>query len=79
MFYLNIPAGTDLKSIPWTLAEFRHNGIVQLPHENNNYNVCQKHKEKWGLVKTTIYVPSGRNHAHILLKLHNQTQGVKKT
>ena len=45
MFYPNIPAGTDLKSMEWTLAEFRHSGIVQLPHENY-YNVCRQHKEK---------------------------------
>ena len=42
-----------LKSIPWSLAEFRHNKIVQSPH-GNYFNVCQKHKEKLGLVKTTI-------------------------
>ena len=34
-----------LKSIPFTLAEFRHNRIVQSPHENY-FNVCRQHKEK---------------------------------
>ena len=67
------------KSIPWTLAEFRHNRIVQSPHENY-FNVCWQHKEKRGLMETTIYVSSGRNHANILMiKLHNQMQGVNKT
>ena len=63
------------KSIPWTLAEFRHNRIVQSPHENY-FNVCRQHKEKWSLTKTTIYVSSRRNSANILFKLHNQIQGV---
>ena len=34
-----------LKSIPWTLAEFRHNRIEQSPHEIY-LNVCRQHKEK---------------------------------
>ena len=33
-----------LKSFQWTLAEFRHNRIVQSPHDNY-FNVCQKHKK----------------------------------
>ena len=37
----------------WSLAEFRHNKIVQSPHENY-FNVCRQHKEKWDLVKMTI-------------------------
>ena len=40
-------------SVPWTLAEFRHNMIVQSPHENY-FNVCRQHKETCGLVKTMI-------------------------
>ena len=35
----------NLKSVPGTLAEFRHNRIVQSPHENY-FNVCRQHKEK---------------------------------
>ena len=35
----------DLQSVSWSLAEFRHNKIVQSPHENY-FNVCQQHKEK---------------------------------
>ena len=69
---------TTLKSILWTLAKFRHNGIVQPPHENY-FNVCWQHKEKCGLLKMTIYVSSGRNQANILFKVHSQMQGVKKT
>ena len=42
-----------LKSVPWTLAEFRHNRIVQSPHENY-FNICRQHKEKWDLVNMTI-------------------------
>ena len=34
-----------LQSVSWSLAEFRHNKIVQSPHENY-FNVCQQHKEK---------------------------------
>ena len=34
-----------LKSSPRLLAEFRHNRIVQSPHENY-FNVCPQHKEK---------------------------------
>ena len=67
----------SLKSIRWTLAEFRHNRIVRSPHENY-FNICRQHK-KWGLMKTRIYVSSRRNHANILLKLNNQIQCVKKT
>ena len=29
-------------------------------------------------MKTMIFVSSGRNHANILFKLHNQMQGVRK-
>ena len=34
-----------LKSVSWSLAELRHNKIVQSPHENY-FNVCRQHKEK---------------------------------
>ena len=34
----------DLQSVSWSLAEFRHNKIVQSPHENY-FNVCRQHKE----------------------------------
>ena len=44
---------TNLQSVSWSLAEFRHNKIVQSPHENY-FNVCRQHKEKWDLVKMTI-------------------------
>ena len=43
----------ELQSLSWSLAEFRHNKIVQSPHENY-FNVCRQHKEKWDLVKMTI-------------------------
>ena len=43
-----------LQSVSWSLAEFRHNRIVQSPHENY-FNVCRQHKEKWDLVKMTSY------------------------
>ena len=36
---------SKLQSISWSLAEFRHNKIVQSPHENY-FNVCRQHKEK---------------------------------
>ena len=36
---------TWLQSVSWSLAEFRHNKIVQSPHENY-FNVCRQHKEK---------------------------------
>ena len=36
---------SQLKSVPWTLAEFRHNRIVQSPHENY-FNVCRQLKDK---------------------------------
>ena len=42
-----------LQSVSWSLAEFRHNKIVQSPDENY-FNVCRQHKEKWDLVKMTI-------------------------
>ena len=42
-----------LQSVSWSLAEFRHNKIVQSPYENY-FNVCRQHKEKWDLVKMTI-------------------------
>ena len=35
----------DLQSVSWSLAEFRHNKIVQSPHENY-FDVCRQHKEK---------------------------------
>ena len=34
-----------LKSVPLALAEFRHNRIVQSPHENY-FDICREHKEK---------------------------------
>ena len=34
-----------LQPVSWSLAEFRHNKIVQSPHENY-FNVCRQHKEK---------------------------------
>ena len=43
----------NLQSVSWSLAEFRHNKIVQSPHENY-FNVCRQHKEKRDLVKMTI-------------------------
>ena len=43
----------QLQSVSWSLAEFRHNKIVQSPHENY-FKVCRQHKEKWDLVKMTI-------------------------
>ena len=58
------PFSSYLKSIPWALAEFRHNKIVQTPHENY-FSAYRQHKEKWGLMKTTVYVSSGRNRASI--------------
>ena len=36
---------SQLQSVSWSLAEFRHNKIVQSPHENY-FNVCRQHKEK---------------------------------
>ena len=36
---------TKLQSVSWSLAEFRHNKIVQSPHENY-FNLCRQHKEK---------------------------------
>ena len=41
-----------LESVPRVLAEFRHNRIVQSPHENY-FNVCRQHK-KGDLLKMTI-------------------------
>ena len=35
----------SVQSVSWSLAEFRHNKIVQSPHENY-FNVCRQHKEK---------------------------------
>ena len=35
----------NVQSASWSLAEFRHNKIVQSPHENY-FNVCRQHKEK---------------------------------
>ena len=34
-----------VQSVSWVLAEFRHNRIVQSPHENY-FNVCRQRKEK---------------------------------
>ena len=39
------PALVVLRSVSWSLAEFRHNKIVQSPHENY-FNICRQHKEK---------------------------------
>ena len=50
-------------SVPWVLAEFRHNRIVQSPHENY-FKVCRQHKEK-------------RSREDV--KLDNQLWGVKRT
>ena len=36
---------TTVQFVSWSLAEFRHNKIVQSPHENY-FNVCRQHKEK---------------------------------
>ena len=36
----NCPISSSLKSILWILADFRHNRIVQSPHENY-LNVCR--------------------------------------
>ena len=35
----------DVQSVSWSLAEFRHNKIVQSPHENY-FNVCRQRKER---------------------------------
>ena len=35
----------QVKSVPSTLTEIRHNRIVQSPHENY-FNVCRQLKEK---------------------------------
>ena len=35
----------NLQSVSWSLAEFRHNKIVQSPHENY-FNICRQHREK---------------------------------
>ena len=40
-----ILSGISKIQSPWTLAEFRHNRIVQSPDENY-FNVCRQHKEK---------------------------------
>ena len=34
-----------VQSVTWSLAEFRHNKIMQSPDENY-FNVCRQHKEK---------------------------------
>ena len=39
------PVISTLQSVSWSLAEFRHNKIVQSPHENY-FNICRQHKEK---------------------------------
>ena len=43
MFRPNI---TIIRLSPWTLAEFRHNRIVQSPHENH-FNICRQYEEKF--------------------------------
>ena len=48
LVYLNTGQINDtqvLQSVSWSLAEFRHNKIVQSPDENY-FNVCRQHKEK---------------------------------
>ena len=37
--------GRHIQSVSWSLAEFRHNKIVQSPHQNY-FNVSRQHKEK---------------------------------
>ena len=37
--------GSKLQSVSWSLAEFRHNKIVQSPHKNY-FKVCRQHQEK---------------------------------
>ena len=73
---LNVKWKWLVKSISWTLAEFRHNRIVQSPHDSTYVGNIKK--SDWGLMKTMIYVSSGRNPVNILFNLHNQMQGVKK-
>ena len=36
---------SKLQSVSWSLAEFRHNKIVQLPRENC-FNVCRQRQRK---------------------------------
>ena len=43
--YNGILIPDSVQSVSWSLAEFRHNKIVQSPHENY-FNVCRQHKEK---------------------------------
>ena len=43
--FSGLSSTSDLQSVSWSLAEFRHNKIVQSPHENY-FNVCRQHKEK---------------------------------
>ena len=42
---LKLRFSSALWSVPWVLAEFRHNRIVQSPHENY-FNICRQPKEK---------------------------------
>ena len=44
-FPMNSAVNIQLQSVSWSLPEFRHNKIVQSPHENY-FNVCRQHKEK---------------------------------
>ena len=53
-YFYSVNIYANLQSVRWVLAEFRHNRIVQSPHENY-FNVCRQHKEKWDLVKMTSY------------------------
>ena len=39
------PLQRRVKSVPWPLAELRHNGILQTAHENY-FNVCRQDKGK---------------------------------
>ena len=45
MLHFGSTSDPSLQSVSWSLAEFRHNKIVQSPHENY-FNICRQHKEK---------------------------------
>ena len=47
-YHLDVPLKAyfvNLQSVSWSLAEFRHNRIVQLPRENC-FNVCRQLQRK---------------------------------
>ena len=50
MKFLKCCSPCHLKPVPWILAEFRHNRIVQSLYEND-FDICRQHKVKSGLVK----------------------------